>query len=145
MDRFEHFTLSVFSITRYWNKIATEEMREHGLKGAYVLYLITLSDLEEPPTAARLAELTQRDKADVSRAIAIFQKKGFVEPYGENRYRAPICLTEEGKALARNVRKKADSALAQAGQGLSEEMRRDMYQSLDIIAGNMKEICEKLT
>ena len=96
MDRFEHFTLSVFSITRYWNKIATEEMREHGLKGAYVLYLITLSDLEEPPTAARLAELTQRDKADVSRAIAIFQKKGFVEPYGENRYRAPICLTEAG-------------------------------------------------
>lgn len=145
MDRFEHFTLSVFSITRYWNKIATEEMREHGLKGAYVLYLITLSDLEEPPTAARLAELTQRDKADVSRAIAIFQKKGFVEPYGENRYRAPICLTEAGKAFARNVRQKADSALAQAGQGLSEEMRRDMYQSLDIIAGNMKEICEKLT
>ena len=120
-------------------------MREHGLKGAYVLYLITLSDLEEPPTAARLAELTQRDKADVSRAIAIFQKKGFVEPYGENRYRAPICLTEAGKVLARNVRQKADSALAQAGQGLSEEMRRDMYQSLDIIAGNMKEICEKLT
>jgi DNA-binding MarR family transcriptional regulator len=145
MDRFEHFTLSVFSITRYWNKIATEEMREHGLKGAYVLYLITLSDLEEPPTAARLAELTQRDKADVSRAIAIFQKKGFVEPYGENRYRAAICLTEAGKALARNVRQKADCALAEAGQGLSEEMRRDMYQSLDIIAGNMKEICEKLT
>ena len=29
MDRFEHFTLSVFSITRYWNKIATEEMRRN--------------------------------------------------------------------------------------------------------------------
>ena len=145
MDRFEHFTLSVFSITRYWNKIATEEMRQHGLKGAYVLYLITLSDLEEPPTAARLAELTQRDKADVSRAIATFQKRGFVEPYGENRYRAPIRLTEAGMNLARDVRQKADSALQQAGQGLSEEMRRDMYQSLDIIAGNMKEICEKLT
>lgn len=144
MDRFEYFTLSVFSITRYWNKIATEEMRQHGLKGAYVLYLITLSDLEEPPTAARLAELTQRDKADVSRAISTFQKKGLVEPYGENRYRAPIRLTEAGMNLARDVRKKADSALQAAGQGLSEEMRRNMYQSLDIIAGNMREICNSI-
>ena len=144
MDRFEYFTLSVFSITRYWNKIATEEMRQHGLKGAYVLYLITLSDLEEPPTAARLAELTQRDKADVSRAISTFQKMGFVEPYGENRYRAPLRLTEAGMKLARDVRKKADSALQAAGQGLSEEMRRNMYHSLDIIAENMREICNNI-
>ena len=144
MDRFEYFTLSVFSITRYWNKIATEEMRQHGLKGAYVLYLITLSDLEEPPTSARLAELTQRDKADVSRAISTFQKMGFVEPYGENRYRAPLRLTEAGMKLARDVRKKADSALQAAGQGLSEEMRRNMYHSLDIIAENMREICNNI-
>ena len=142
MDRFEHFTLSVFSITRYWNKIATEEMRHHGLKGAYVLYLITLSDLEKPPTAARLAELTQRDKADVSRAISTFQKMGLVEPYGESRYRAPIRLTAEGLDLAKEIRKKADSALQLAGQGLSGEMRQNMYHSLDIIAANMKEICE---
>ena len=145
MDRFERFTLSVFSITRYWNKIATEEMRKHGLKGAYVLYLITLSDLEEPPTAARLAEMTQRDKADVSRAISTFQKMGIVEPYGENRYRAPVRLTEAGMKLAGEVRRKADSALLQAGQGLSEEMRRNMYRSLDLIAGNMNEICKNLT
>ena len=144
MDRFEYFTLSVFSITRYWNKIATEEMRQHGLKGAYVLYLITLSDLEEPPTSARLAELTQRDKADVSRAISTFQKMGFVEPYGENRYRAPLRLTEAGMKFARDVRKKADSALQAAGQGLSEEMRRNMYHSLDIIAENMREICNNI-
>ena len=144
MDRFEYFTLSVFSITRYWNKIATEEMRQHGLKGAYVLYLITLSDLEEPPTSARLAELTQRDKADVSRAISTFQKMGFVEPYGENRYRAPLRLTEAGMKLARDVRNKADSALQAAGQGLSEEMRRNMYHSLDIIAENMREICNNI-
>ena len=144
MERFEHFTLSVFSITRYWNKIATEEMRQHGLKGAYVLYLITLSDLEEPPTAARLAELTQRDKADVSRAISTFQKLGYVEPYGESRYRAPIRLTEAGLNLAREVREKADSALQAAGQGLSEEMRRNMYHSLDIITGNMREICNSI-
>ncbi len=142
MDRFEHFTLSVFRITRYWNKIATEEMSLHGLRGSYALYLIVIADAGQELTASRLAEIIQRDKADVSRAVAEFQRRGIVEPYGENRYRAPILLTEEGKALAKQIRRKADAALIAAGQGLSEEMRRDVYRSLDIIAANMKEICE---
>ncbi|MCR5369836.1 MAG: MarR family transcriptional regulator [Clostridium sp.] len=142
MDRFERFTLSVFTITRYWNKIAAEEMGKHGLKGAYALYLVMLADAEEPVTAARLAEMTQRDKADISRAVAAFQQKGIVEPYGTSRYRAPICLTEEGRLLAEEIRHRADLALNAAGQGLSEEMRQTMYRSLDIIADNMREICE---
>ena len=40
------------------------------------------------------------------------------------------------------IRQKATAALQAAGEGLSEEMRQNMYQALDIIAGNMKEICE---
>ena len=96
MDRFERFTLAIFTITRYWNRIATEEMQKHGLKG----------------------------------------------PYAQNRYRAPICLTEEGIKLAADVRRKADIALQAAGQGLSDEVRLNMYRALDIIAGNMREICE---
>ncbi|MBR3315702.1 MAG: hypothetical protein IKG18_16380 [Atopobiaceae bacterium] len=142
MDRFERFTLSIFSIARYWNKIATEEMRPYGMRGSYALYLVTLVDATEKLTAARLAELVQRDKADVSRALDVLQKKGIVEPYGKSRYRAPICLTEEGRTLARQVKRKAARALEIAGAGLTEEMRQDMYQALDIISQNMEEICE---
>ena len=142
MDRFERFTLAIFTITRYWNRIATEEMQKHGLKGAYALYLVVLADADESITASRLTEITGRDKADISRAIAELQKRGIVEPYAENRYRAPLRLTAEGVTLAADVRHKADIALQAAGQGLSEELRLNMYQALDIIAGNMKEICE---
>ncbi len=142
MSRFEQFTVSVFSITRYWNKIASEEMRGLGLKGSYALYLITLSSVKEEITAARLSELTQRDKADVSRAIAQFQQQGLVEEYGDNRYRAPIVLTEKGKNLTRQIRKKAEHALKMAGDGLSEEMRQDMYRALEIIASNLKDMSE---
>ena len=142
MDRFERFTLSIFSITRYWNKIATEEMRPYGMRGSYALYLVALLNAGEEPTAARLAEMVQRDKADVSRAIDMLQKKGIVEPYGMNRYRAPIRLTEEGRALAGHVEQKAARALGLAGQGLTEEMRQNMYQALDIISENMKDSCE---
>ncbi len=141
MERFEHFTLSVFSITRYWNKIATEEMKPYGLRGAYALYLMMLSEHEM--TASQLAETTQRDKADVSRAIAAFQKKGIVEPYGTNRYRVPIRLTDKGRILVKQIQKKANDALKSAGQGLSEEMRQNMYTSLDTIADNLKEMYRK--
>ncbi len=146
MDRFEHFTLSVFSITHYWNKIATDGMRQLGMKGAYALYLVILAGAEEGQeiTSARLAEMAGRDKADISRAISTFQKKGLVEPHGTSRYRAPIRLTDKGQQLADQIRQKANEALKAAGQGLSEEMRSHMYKSLDIIADNMKEICRDL-
>ncbi len=143
MSRFEEFTVSVFCITHYWNKIATEEMREHGLKGTYALYLLTLDAAKDGITAARLCEMTQRDKADVSRAVSLFQEKGFVEAYGENRYRAPIRLTSKGRQVAASIRKKADSALKTAGEGLSDEMRRNMYQALEIISTNLKEMCDE--
>ncbi len=142
MSRFEEFTLSVFSITRYWNKLATEEMREHGLKGAYALYLLALSGAKEEMTAARLAEITERDKADVSRAITRFQEEGLVKPMGKGHYRAPITLTPKGKKIATQIRKKASYALQIAGEGLSEEMRQNMYQTLAIISSNLKNMYE---
>ncbi len=145
MSRFEQFTVSVFSITRYWNRIATEEMRKLGLKGGYALYLITLAESEEGLSAARLSEVTQRDKADVSRAIAQFQELGLAESYGENRYRAPIRLTDKGREVTDEIRAKASHALEIAGEGLSEEMRRNMYQALEIIASNMKDMSEDKT
>ncbi len=140
MLRFEQFTVSIFSITHCWNRIATEEMREYGLKGTYALYLLILYTAEEGITAAQLCEITQRDKADVSRAMSIFKEKGFVETDGENRYRAAIKLTSEGKRIAANIKKKADSALQTAGEGLSDDMRRDMYKALEIISANLKEM-----
>jgi DNA-binding MarR family transcriptional regulator len=142
MSRFEQFTVSIFSITHCWNKIATEEMREHGLKGTYALYLLILYTAEEGITAAQLCEITQRDKADVSRAVSLFQEKGFVEAYGENRYRAPIKLTDKGKSIAAKIREKADSALQTAGAGLSDEMRSNMYKALEIISENLREMCD---
>ena len=134
--------MALFNISHYWNRIAAEEMKKHDLKGAYALYLITLYNHPEEMTAAKLAELCKRDKADVSRAVTLFQKKGIAEPYGTNRYRAPIRLTEYGEEVARQVKSRADLALTAAGQGMDDEMRSHMYKCLDIIASNMKEISE---
>lgn len=143
IDRFERFSIALFNLSHYWNRIASEEMRKHDLKGAYALYLITLYNHPEEITAARLAELCKRDKADVSRAISSFQKKGIAEPYGPTRYRAPIRLTAEGREVACQIKDRAGQVLEAAGRGMDDGMRANMYQCLDIIAENMKEISEK--
>lgn len=142
INRFEHFTMDIFSITRSWNRLANEEMKKYGLRGAYGLYLVMIAGSEGHITAAKLADLCQRDKADVSRAVAAFQKKGILEPYGESKYRASLILTKEGKELASQISRRASEVIGQAGQDISQEMRENMYHCLDSIALRMREICE---
>ena len=127
--RFEHFTLDIFNISRYWNKIATEEMKKYGLRGTHALYLLMLDGYEGEITAARLADLCQRDKADVSRALA--------------EYRITPKLTPRGRALAAQIRARAAVALDLASQGITDEMRENMYHCLDLISANMRGICEE--
>ena len=139
-DRFEHFTISIFDISHYWNKIASNVMKEHGLRGGYALYLSVLYNSEEEITASKLAELCRRDKSDISRAILAFQEKGILQSYGTSRYRAPLKLTDKGKEIAARLRQQADMALKTAGEGLTDEMRVHIHESLDLIAKNLKQI-----
>ena len=139
-NRFEHFSLSIFRISHYWSKIATEEMKKHGLKGAYAIYLVTLLNYDGEMTSAKLAELCQRDKADVSRAITTFYEQGLLERPVSNNYRAVLKLSDKGITIARQVNARADLAIQLASKGVSDAMRADMYESLDIISDNLKEI-----
>jgi DNA-binding MarR family transcriptional regulator len=141
-NRFEHFSVNIFNIVHYWNILASEEMKKHGLRGGYALYLIILYNSKEELTAARLAELCHRDKADVSRAISVFQEKGILEPYGDVRYRAPLRLTAEGKELSGQINIQAIKVLDIVGMGMTDEVRAHMYEGLDTIALNMKHLAE---
>ncbi len=141
-NRFEHFSVNIFNIAHYWNILASEEMKKHGLRGGYALYLIILYNSKEELTAARLAELCHRDKADVSRAISVFQEKGILEPYGDSRYRAPLRLTAEGRELSGQINIQAIKVLDIVGMGMSDEVRAHMYEGLDTIALNMKHLAE---
>ncbi|MGI6280484.1 MAG: MarR family winged helix-turn-helix transcriptional regulator [Acutalibacteraceae bacterium] len=143
MNRFERFSSTVFNICRYWNKIAAEEMNKHDLKAAYALYLVTMLNHGEPITSAKLCELCGRDKADVSRAVATFEKRGLVVRSGDKNYRAILELTPQGKEIAKQLNSRATLALKMAGEGINEEGRENLYTCLDLISNNLKEISEK--
>ena len=141
-NRFETFTVSIFKIMHYWNRIATEEMKKHDLKGGYALYFVVISNHDNELTSAELAKLCGRDKADVSRAVSNLQKRGLIKPFEKGAYRAHLCFTPEGREIAEAIKNRASLAIDIAGKGLSDEMRDNMYQSLNVIGDNMREISE---
>ena len=139
IERFEKFSYAIFEISRCWHKIAADELEEYGLKGAYATYLTTLYRHPEGITAARLTELCGRDKADVSRAMAVLESKGLLLREGAS-YRALLKLTEEGCAAAEHVCRRAALVVEKAGRQLTEEQRENFYQALDLIGGSLRQI-----
>ena len=143
LNRFAKFSLSISEIDRCWHKLAAEEMAKYDLNSPHAVYLNTLYDAgEEGITAAQLAELCRKNKADVSRMVAILEKKALVQKVavGENLYRAKLVLTQEGKQAAEHVRQRAALAVELAGSGLSVQEREIFYKALDQITENLQKL-----
>lgn len=139
--RFERFSCAISEISRYWHKLAGEEMEKYGLKSSHSVYLTTLYRHGEGIPSARLCELTGRDKADVSRMMTIMEQKGLVLREGAS-YRAKLKLTPEGTKAAEHVCLRAAKAVELAGKDLADEERRIFYDALDSIAANLRILCE---
>ncbi|MBQ8538544.1 MAG: hypothetical protein IJ433_02720 [Ruminococcus sp.] len=144
IERFEKFSYVIFEITRYWHKLASDEMAKYELKGPHATYLTTLYRFKDGITAPQLSELCGKDKADVSRMMSIMEQKGLVikESVGKNMYRGLLKLTDEGRTAAEHVRERAALAVELSSKGLSDEDRETFYNALEIISTNMKALCE---
>ncbi len=142
VDRFERFSVAISEISRYWHKLATEEMAKYGLKGSHAMYLTTMYRHDEGLTAPQLCELCGKDKADVSRMMTIMGNKGLVTKQGDNRnlYRGLLKLTAEGRRAAEHVCERARVAVECAGKGLTDANRHIFYEVLETIADNLREL-----
>ena len=143
LSRFAKFSMSIAEIDRCWHKLASEEMAKYELNSPHAVYLNTLYDAgEEGITAAQLGELCGKNKADVSRMVAILEKKGLVRKIatGGNLYRAKLVLTEEGARAAAHVRERAAVAVELAGSGLTDVERETFYKALELITCNLQKL-----
>lgn len=115
-------------------------MEKYGLKGGHSVYLLTMYRYPDGITAPQLGELCGRDKADVSRMMAIMEKNGLVTKKGTNPtlYRGLFRLTPAGIAAAEYVRERADLAVRMAGKDLTEEKRATFYEALESITENLR-------
>ena len=142
VDRFEKFSLAISEISRYWHKIAAEELKPYELKSTHAIYLTTMYRYPDGITAPRLAECCGKDKADVSRMMSIMESKGLIIKEGSHAklYRGTLKLTEQGTLLAAQVTKRAELAVKQASEGLTDEKRAVFYEALDTITANLQRI-----
>ncbi len=142
VERFERFIGAISEVSRLWHKIATDEMTKYGLKGGHAIYLVTMHRHADGITAAQLCEVCDKDKSDVSRAMSVMEKQGMIlrEGCGKNLYRARLFLTEKGKQAAKQVRARATIAVEMAGKDLNDANRKVFYESLELIANNLREI-----
>lgn len=145
LDRFARFSYSISEISRLWHRIADEEMGKYSLKGSYSVYFTNLYRYPQGVTAAQLVELCSRDKADVSRAMALLEKKGLVcrVDLDGKTYRAPLKLTQQGRELAEQINEKARSAVEQASLGLPDKKRVIFYEALELITTNLQRLSKE--
>ena len=110
VDRFERFSLAISEINRYWHRLTTQEMEPYGLKGAHCMYLLALARHPEGITAPRLCEACDKDKADVSRTMALLEQavaEGVMRPVSLPVLRQMITASIESFL--------ADRSLAESG------------------------------
>ena len=144
MDRFETFSLALFNMSRYWNRLAAEEMEKYGLKGAHAFYLVTVLRHDGEVTASRLCELCGKDKADVSRAVSKMEEIGLLQRVGTNPYRAKLKLTQQGVAAAEAVRETAATIVDRVGGDLTPENRAVFYEVLASVTANLEKLCKEI-
>ena len=143
IERFSQFCTSIASIQRSILKIERTEMAKYGLKGPHANCLVAMARYPEGITAARLCDICDKDKAAISRTVSELEDAGMVlrqDPEGK-RYRSVLRLSEKGKEIANRVNDMVLLAVAKASDGYDKEKQQVFARVLNLVAGNLQEIC----
>ena len=142
-SRYELLSASISCMYHDIQKIERVEMAKYGLKGPHAQCLLVMNRYPEGITAAQLSQISDKDKAAISRTLSELAREGLVERKNTtNSYRAPLFLTEKGLDAAMRVDQIARKAVEQAGAGLTESRRADFYATLDLLATNLHRISQ---
>lgn len=141
IERFELFTVLIANIARNIRRIKTEEMARWELKSHHVSCIYYLYQ-KKSLTAKELCDICEEDKANVSRSIEYLEDADYVrcESNNHKRYKSHFKLTAKGEEVAVGIYNRINSILSKAGEGLTEENRQIMYDSLKCINNNLQKI-----
>jgi DNA-binding MarR family transcriptional regulator len=148
-ERFETFTLLITSISRSIRRLKTEETAGFNLKSPHVSCLYHLYK-NGSMTAVEICEVCDEDKAAVSRSILYLEQNGFLTRgdketsglRGGKHYRAALSLTDKGREVGAQLAARIDHVLDIVADGVSEEERHVLYESLTKIYENLQRVCD---
>ena len=143
IQRFQDFLSGITVCYKYIQRIKNAEMTELGLKGTHVACMFYLNHNPEGLTSSQLCALCAEDKASISRTVADLRSRGYIAPAEGKNYRAPLRLTQAGADIARQMDPLIESWVSVGGDGMSEEQRESFYDSLSLIATNLRKKLEQ--
>lgn len=135
---FESIASSLGRIIKGVQAIKTRKMAQYGLKGTTCACICHLYRSEEGLNAAELAQLSESDKAQISRSTTELAEKGFI--YRDERegrcYKQKYRLTERGEEIASDLIHTIDQLKAAVGEGISEEEMQTFERVLFLLERN---------
>ena len=143
-QRYKDFTVLITKISRSIKRIKTFEMEEINLKSPHVSCLYYLYK-EDKLTATEICEISEEDKAQISRALDYLELHGYVkcESNQKKRYKSNFELTNVGREKAKHIANKIDNILEEVSNELTEDERGILYKSLNAISNNLEKIDER--
>ncbi len=140
IKRFERFSFAISEMSKYWHKIAAEEMENYGMRSTHSIYLLTLARSSDGMTATQLCDACGKDKSDVSRVMALMIQKGIVQKNSDEHkiYKSHYALTPAGREMADHICIRAARAVEIAGGDVSEEHREIFYETMETIVNNLR-------
>ena len=139
LGRYQQFSYIVSVINRQIQKIERDEMEKYGYKGSFAQYLMAMRRNPEGVTSAQLSEMCDKDKAAVSRVVTEMIEKGLVvrKSAKDSLYRAKLTLSQEGERIVEFVANRAVAAIEAMGNELSDDQRKILYFTLDVIENKL--------
>lgn len=138
IQRFQEFLTGITVCYKYIQRIKNAEMTEFGLKGTHVACMFYLNHNPEGLTSAQLCTLCAEDKATISRTVSDLRQRGYITQSEGKNYRAPLHLSEAGAEIARQMDPLIESWVAVGGDGMTQQQRENFYDSLSLIASNLR-------
>ncbi|MGN1398591.1 MAG: MarR family winged helix-turn-helix transcriptional regulator [Erysipelotrichaceae bacterium] len=143
-DRYSKFTMLINNINRSIKKIENDQMHQYNLRSYHISCLYYLYKYPAV-TATDLVELSQLDKASISRSIDFLQENDYIycQSKTAKKYKSPILLTEKGEIIAAEIAGKIDAVIKEMDSLLTDEQRVHFYQTLESIYQTLKEVQER--
>lgn len=143
-QRYKDFTVLITKITRNIKRIKTFEMEEINLKSPHASCLYYLYK-EGNLTATEICEISEEDKAQISRALDFLEEHEYVscESNQKKRYKNYFSLTSKGKDAGKYIANKIDNIIDEVSNELTENERIILYKGLYRICENLEKINER--
>lgn len=140
-DRFEMFVGLLGIASKSIQRIKAQKMRKYGLSSAHTNCICRLESAGDAGlTQMELVRLEGMDASQISRVLRDLMAKGYVQVNGsDGHYRRQYSLTEEGKAIAQEIREIILTVNNYVSKSIPEKDIEIFYQTFGEICASLNE------